>query len=199
MSDGGERIDEERSFLARWSARKAEARSGRAPAPEPEPAAATEASSPPGPAEAQRPAPEPELTDADMPAIETLGADSDLSPFFSPKVSEALRRRALRAVFSGAAYNRVDGLDDYAEDFRSFAPLGDVVTAHLKHRLEVARERLARAGGTGAEPSEPVGASGAEAPGTLAAAESEVEEVVEEPVDAPGEEESGQASREGRA
>lgn len=86
-----------------------------------------------------------EPTDEDMPPIESLDERSDLSVFFSSKVSEDLRRRALRKVFLSAAFNRVDGLDDYAEDFTTFEPLGDIVTSDIKHQLEMARERLAAA------------------------------------------------------
>lgn len=78
----------------------------------------------------------PELTDQDMPPLDSLGADSDFSPFLSPKVSEALRRLALRKLFHGDAFNVCDGLDDYAEDFTRFSGLGDLLTADMKHQLQ---------------------------------------------------------------
>ena len=85
------------------------------------------------------------LTDADMPSLDSLGEDSDYSGFLSPGVSEALRRRALRKLFSSAVFNVPDGLDDYDDDFTSFAALGDIVTADMKHQAEMEAERAQRA------------------------------------------------------
>lgn len=85
--------------------------------------------------------PAPALTDADMPPVESLHADSDFSGFLSPGVSEALRRRALRKLFACAVFNRRDGLDDYDDDFRHFPALGDHITSDMKHRMEMEAER----------------------------------------------------------
>jgi len=75
----------------------------------------------------------PLLTDADMPDIETLNADSDFSPFFSEGVSKELRNLALS-----------DGLDDYDDDFTKFEPLGDTVTSDMKfHARRKEKARLA--------------------------------------------------------
>jgi len=116
-------------FLSRWSRRKRLARGGIDPDSVPgEPPPGDE---PPGdePLAQSAAAEREELTDADMPPLETLGEDSDYSVFLSPKVSEGLRRAALRKLFGGAAFNVTDGLDDYDEDFRSFSSLIDVATA----------------------------------------------------------------------
>ncbi len=80
--------------------------------------------------------------DEDMPAIETLTEESDYSGFLSPNVSEELRSLALRKLFHSAAFNVCDELDDYAEDFTSFAKLGDIITCDMKHQLEEARKKL---------------------------------------------------------
>ncbi len=87
------------------------------------------------------------LTDAHMPPIDSLTEDSDFSGFLSPGVSEALRKRALRKLFAGAVFNIRDGLDDYDDDFRNFAALGDLITSDMKHQMEVeeARKRKAEA------------------------------------------------------
>ena len=83
-------------------------------------------------------------TDEDMPPIESLSERSDYSPFLSPRVSEHLRQLALRKLFRVPAFNLRDGLDDYDDDFTAFVALGDIVTADLRHRLEVeARKRAA--------------------------------------------------------
>jgi len=84
------------------------------------------------------------LTDADMPSIDTLTADSDYTGFMSPKVSDALRRLALRKLFHGAEFNIRDGLDDYDGDYTSFAKLGDIVTADMKHQVEMEARKRAR-------------------------------------------------------
>ena len=127
------------SFLSRWSRRKQglreEAESDPAPAPaagvpEPEPETA-----------------EPVLRDEDMPPLESIDQTRDVSPFLSRGVSEKLRRQALRRLFALPGFNVRDGLDDYDEDYRSFAALGDIVTSDMKfdqERLErLARERRA--------------------------------------------------------
>jgi hypothetical protein len=85
--------------------------------------------------------PEKELTDEDMPDIDSLTEESDFSMFMSPGVSETLRKLALRKLFSGASFNIRDGLDDYDDDFRSFAALGDIITCDMKHQMELEEER----------------------------------------------------------
>jgi hypothetical protein len=122
----------EESGLARWSRRKAMARTAQEPAPlqagdnsvrVDENAAV-------------------EKTDADMPPIESLHQDSDYAAFLSPKVSEKLRRMALRKLFHLPQFNFRDGLDDYAEDYRNFEPLGEIITADMRHRMERELEAL---------------------------------------------------------
>lgn len=80
--------------------------------------------------------------DEDMPPIETLTEESDYTGFLSPNVSEELRSLALRKLFHSTAFNVCDGLDDYAEDFTSFAKLGNIITADMKYQLEEARKKL---------------------------------------------------------
>jgi ferredoxin len=43
--------------------------------------------------------------------------------------------------FHSPEFNRVDDLNDWAGDCRSFEPLGDVVTADMRHQMERRRER----------------------------------------------------------
>ena len=85
-------------------------------------------------------------TDADMPPLESLTADSDFTPFMSPKVSEGLRRQALRKLFHSPEFNFISELDEYAEDFTKFELLGDIVTSDMRHQLEMeAKRRLEKA------------------------------------------------------
>ena len=137
----------------------------------------------------QQPEPEKALTDEDMPDIDSLTPDSDYTGFLSPQVSESLRRLALRKLFRGAQFNVRDGLDDYDQDFTSFAKLGDVITADMKHMLEQEMRRAeernaaAEAGEAetegGKEAEEEAGQS-VEDPSEPVAAESEVPEELNE-------------------
>lgn len=131
---------EDDGFLHRWSQRKSQARSGELVEPEETlpVAAAPEAQA----MTTHEPSEEkPELTDADMQPIESLDENSDYSAFMSPKVSEGLRRLALRKLFHFPKFNIRDGLNDYDEDYTSFEPLGDVVTSDMRLQQERAEAR----------------------------------------------------------
>ena len=143
--------DSERTFLSRWSRRKALRQeeldettiSG----------AGQTVSEAPDYAEDKAPLP----TDEDMPPIESLGEDDNYGDFLSPEVSEKLRKVALRKLFHGAGFNIRDGLDDYDEDFTFFEPLGDIVTADMRHREEML-ERKAREAAEAAEKEQQIAA-----------------------------------------
>ena len=128
MDNKPEELDPAAGFLARWSERKRQAGG---------PATALESDqrTPVEPAQEALP------TDADMPPLESLTEDSDYIGFLSPRVSEELRRLALRKLFHGAEFNLRDGLDDYDEDYTSFAKLGNIVTAEMRRRLETEVQR----------------------------------------------------------
>lgn len=86
---------------------------------------------------------EPVLTDADMPAIESLTEDSNFGQFMSSGVSDELRNMALRKMYKAPFFNIRDGLDEYDEDFTTFEKLGDIVTADMRHQMEIeARKKL---------------------------------------------------------
>ena len=99
------------------------------------------------------------LTDEDMPPLDSLDENSDYSGFLSSGVSEALRRRALRKLFSSAVFNIPDGLDDYDDDFTSFAALGDIVTSDMKHQAEMEAERAKQAQARAEPPADGEGES----------------------------------------
>lgn len=120
LPNGDRKSDEE--FLARWSRRKQEVLE--------QPAQLDLAA---GEKAEQQP---PALTDEDMPPLETLHQDSDFSGFMSPQVSEGLRKLALRKMFQVAGFNVRDGLDDYDDDFTSFAKLGDLITSDMRFQME---------------------------------------------------------------
>jgi len=132
----------EGSFLSRWSRRKALRQEEldhetvldeQLETPETEGSDLVDS-----PAEVVKP-----LTDEDMPPIESMGEEDDYSGFLSPEVSEKLRKVALRKLFHGAAFNVRDGLCEYDEDYTSFEPLGDIITADMRHQQEML-ERKAR-------------------------------------------------------
>jgi hypothetical protein len=85
----------------------------------------------------QSEAQEPVLSDADMEPVETLTENSDFSKFMSPGVSDELRNLALRKMFQAPSFNIRDGLDEYDEDYTSFEKLGDIVTADMRHQMEM--------------------------------------------------------------
>ena len=139
--------------LRRWARRKREAAREKETADEARrrdpsrapPEAVRDAREPAGDAPAPAVVEEKELTDEDMPPIDSLDENSDYSGFFSPRVSEGLRRRALRKLFMSAVFNVRDGLDDYDEDFTNFEALGDIVTSDMRYQAEAESERARRA------------------------------------------------------
>ncbi len=140
-----EPAQEDEGFLTRWSRRKQAIRSGEEVADEPAtPSDAAEL-------EPSQVPEQPELTDADMPPIETLDENSDYSAFLSPKVSEGLRRLALRKLFHLPQFNITDGLNDYDEDYTNLTELGGIVTHEMRRMLEREKQRAMAAGSGGDE------------------------------------------------
>ena len=129
------------SFLGRWSRLKAQARE-RESHPVVTPEERDGDQSPAGVVQAPQDTAPPVVV---LPVLELLDQDSDYSAFLTPGVDAALRKRALRKLFSSPKFNVFDGLDTYRDDFTSFPPLGDVVTADMRHHLErLAKELAAR-------------------------------------------------------
>ena len=93
------------------------------------------------------------VSDEQAPPLESLGPDSDYSDFLSRAVSPKLRRAALRKLFSSAKFNVTDGLDDYAEDYSRHAPLGDIVPAEMRARLEALAARAVTEPGSAKAPA----------------------------------------------
>ncbi len=71
-----------------------------------------------------------------LPAVEGLTLDSDFSAFLKEEVSEALRRKALRKLFSDPHFNRMDGLDIYIDDYSRPDPIPPDILARLRHARE---------------------------------------------------------------
>jgi hypothetical protein len=99
-------------FLARWSRRKQAAREA---AREPQPAE-SEPRLPDDAPETETPHQVTEI--AELPDPDTLDASSDFSVFLRRDVPLETHQKALRRLWRlDPIYNRIDGLDDYCEDF----------------------------------------------------------------------------------
>ena len=148
------------SFLSRFHRRKTQARLADAErlneSDVPPPIKDDAVSTPPAELETSQTEPHADQT---LPALETLGADSDYTGFLSPKVDEALRRAALRKLFHGTEFNFVDGLDEYAEDYTQFEALGDLITVDMRHQFEVEAKRQLEAAQATEQETDPGSAS----------------------------------------
>lgn len=145
---------ENEAFLTRWSKRKALSREG-VDLPEPveneaseDDTGATGTDDTSGDARAEiagqadGPVADAAETTPELPPIESLGEDSDYRAFLADNVPADVQRKALRKLFQSPKFNVRDGLDDYDLDFSSPEPLGDIVTAEMRHRLRQELERL---------------------------------------------------------
>lgn len=145
------------SFLARWSARKTESRKNvELPEPEEQEAAAREEDAVAGPPDrgsepAEEAAPE-------LPPLESLDENSDYSAFLDSRVDTDTQREALRKLFQSPKFNVTDGLDDYDLDYTNPEPLGNIVTAEMRHRIQLELEKLARLDDESEDPEETVAA-----------------------------------------
>jgi hypothetical protein len=97
--------EEKEAFLARWSRLKKEK---------------------PEPVEEKDEAPAPAL-----PPIENLTAESDFSGFMHPKVEDALRRVALKKLFSDPHFNLPDPYEAYSGDWTGGEPIPQEMLATL--------------------------------------------------------------------
>jgi hypothetical protein len=133
--------------LRRWSQRKFEAarekNSPAAPANSVAPSATVagpapvDVASPPAaraPVDVAPPVAAP-VSAATLPPVESLTADSDFTPFFQPKVGEALKRQALKQLLRDPRFNVMDGLDIYVGDYSLPDPISpDIVKQMVQGR-----------------------------------------------------------------
>jgi hypothetical protein len=97
--------EEKEPFLARWSRLKKEQ---------------------PEPVEKKDPVPEKPL-----PPVEKLTPESDFSGFMNPKVEDALRRVALKKLFSDPHFNLPDPYEAYSGDWTGGEPIPEEMLATL--------------------------------------------------------------------
>ena len=103
------------AFLSRWSRLKQEQEKA--------------AEQPEAPAQEQEP---PEL-----PPVESLTSESDFRDFMHPKVGDALRRVALKKLFSDPHFNVEDPFEAYSGDWTGGEPIPPEMLATLKHARSV--------------------------------------------------------------
>ena len=127
-------VEGEEVFLRRWSRRKRAAASAEAAQPESEATVPQPPDTPSMELSAEEPLPE-------LPSIDSLDEHSDYEAFMDPRVSEELRRLALRKLFRLPQFNVRDGLNDYDEDYRDFEALGDRITHEMRRMWERERAR----------------------------------------------------------
>jgi hypothetical protein len=106
---------EKEPFLARWSRLKHEqAKAEPAPAPK----------------KPEEPAPA-------LPPVEKLTPESDFAPFMHPKVEDALRRAALKKLFSDPHFNAADPFEAYSGDWTGGEPISKELLATLNQARSV--------------------------------------------------------------
>jgi hypothetical protein len=143
------------SFLQRWSRRKHEA--ARVAQPAPEAVTARPQVEPPLPAVAAgqpaAAAPTPLPAEAPpLPPVESLTLESDFAPFLSAKVDEAVKRAAMRKLFSDPRFNVMDGLDIYIDDYSKPDPMPEGMLERLADVYKTIEEKIV-------EPSAPEAAA----------------------------------------
>ncbi len=109
-------------FFSRWSRRKADVQRGEAVLPEaPAPAAGPGLAVVPvveGPAERPPSEPAPTLDD-----VAVLAPGDEVSRFVARGVDEAVKRAAVKKLFTDPHFNVMDGLDTYIDDYGKPDPI----------------------------------------------------------------------------
>jgi hypothetical protein len=135
--------DEKETFVGRWSRRKAQARQEES-----------------APKAQEKPVPS-------LPPVEKLTPESEFSGFMHPKVADALRRVALKKLFTDPHFNVPDPFEPYSGDWIAGEPISEKMLATLnqakthlfsqekKDAEQPAPEETAQAAKTENEPDEP--------------------------------------------
>ncbi|HWT71583.1 MAG TPA: DUF3306 domain-containing protein [Oxalicibacterium sp.] len=164
-------------FFARWSKNNSEARQ--------EQETETAATLPPTSVPAAD-APPPTLEDA-----ERLTPDADFSGFMAQGVDEAVKRVAVKKLFSDPHFNIMDGLDVYIDDYNKFEALTPDIIASLNH----AKDLLDPLSQSAAPLMHLLDALDEEGTAPQPAAQPELRTAIADDVEAPPIEETEQSSR----
>ena len=162
---GPDKADQDKSFLARWSQRKQEAKQ-----PEPNQDAPTAAASDVPSAPVAEVEAEPEFDLSSLPKLEELTETTDITAFLRKGVPEHLRNAALRKSWAldPAIRNYVNPALEYAYDWNT--PGGVPGNGEIGAEVDVARMVLQIMGGESpAEPSSPASNPEIEVESALAA------------------------------
>jgi hypothetical protein len=73
----------------------------------------------------------------ELPPVESLTPDSDFRSFMHPKVADALRRVALKKLFSDPHFNVADPYEAYSGDWTGSEPIPEEMLASLKQARSV--------------------------------------------------------------
>ncbi|MCG8543059.1 MAG: DUF3306 domain-containing protein [Alphaproteobacteria bacterium] len=125
-------------FLNRWSRRKTEAKEKpvqpEAPARDAEAKGAVAARTEDRPNDGDTEKRKPDAIDLDaLPDIDSMDENSDFSVFMQDGIPDALRNRALRKLWqTDPAFNVVDGLVEYGEDFTDLTAVAESVKTAYK-------------------------------------------------------------------
>ena len=114
-------MDEEETFLSRWSRRKLEAKRD---APAALPAAESPATAPAAATQTQAAEAQPDK-------------GPEYREFFDPRVDEKLRRTALKKLFSEPQFNVMDGLDTYIDDYSKPDPIPEAMLRRLNQAKDL--------------------------------------------------------------
>jgi hypothetical protein len=68
-----------------------------------------------------------------LPPLESLTTESDFAPFMHPKVQDALRRVALKKLFSDPHFNVPDVNEAYSGDWTGGEPIPEEMLKQLEH------------------------------------------------------------------
>jgi len=82
------------------------------------------------PAKEEQPAPA-------LPSVEKLTPQSDFAPFMHPKVEDALRRVALKKLFSDPHFNVADPFEAYSGDWTGGEPISQEMLATLNQAQQL--------------------------------------------------------------
>ena len=120
--------EKKEDFLQRWSRRKHEDR--RAP-----------------PAKDETPPPA-------LPPVDKLTPESEFTGFMHPKVEDALRRVALKKLFTDPHFNVPDPFEPYSRDFNIAEPISEEMLAKLEQWQTMLRQPPQEAAAAEKKPEE---------------------------------------------
>jgi hypothetical protein len=91
----------------------------------------------------KRAAPQRAVPAAELPPLDSLDADADLTAYLREEAGEALRRQALKKIFSDPRLNVMDGLDVYIDDYSVADPIPEEMLAQMNQARLLFRDETA--------------------------------------------------------